>query len=159
MFVSIVSTLLLAQAGTAAAPAGNTKVALDAQVRATFTRLDTNKDGYVDRAEADAAMNAGLTARQAQVRKARDAEFTAIDTNKDGSISRQEFAMVGAPKAPATGHSPWLDRNDIDKNGRVALAEALAKATNGFDLLDTDKNGTISPAEVRAARAKRAPRK
>jgi hypothetical protein len=157
MFVSTVTMLMLMQAGAAAAPAANTKAGMDARIRAGFTRLDTNKDGFVDKAEADRAQSANLTARQAKFRQNREAAFAQFDTNKDGSISRDEFLNTGAPRAPA--QNAYLTRYDIDKNGRVALAEALAKETNDFERLDTDKNGTISPAEARAAQARRAQRK
>ena len=158
MFVSAISMLMAMQAATApAAPAGNTKAAMDAQIRANFTRLDTNKDGFVDKAESDRAISANVGAQQTKFREGREKQFAAFDTNKDGSISREEFLSVGAPKAPA--QNAWMNLYDIDKNGRVALAEALAKATNEFDRVDTDKNGTISQAEARAARARRTARK
>ena len=157
MFASSVAMLMFAQAATAAAPAANTKAGMDAQIRANFTRLDVNKDGFVDKAESDRAISANVTARQTRFRQGREKQFVAFDTNKDGSISRDEFLAVGAPTAPT--QNAFMTNYDIDKNGRVALAEALAKATNGFELVDTDKNGTISPAEARAAQARRTARK
>jgi Ca2+-binding EF-hand superfamily protein len=158
MFVTAVSMLLAAQAAQAA-PAANTKAGVDAQVRASFARLDVNKDGFVDRAEADRAQSAAVTARQTRFRQTRATQFAQLDTNKDGSISRQEFESVGAPQGPAAGKNAWMELNDIDRNGRVALAEAVAKATNNFDRLDSNKDGTITAAELRAARTRATPKK
>jgi hypothetical protein len=52
-----------------------------------------------------------------------------------------------------------MDNFDIDKNGRVALAEVVAKTRNEFDLLDKNKDGTVTPAEMRASQPRRAPRR
>lgn len=158
MLVSAISMLLAAQAAPAATPAANTKAAVEARVRAGFARRDINKDGFVDKAEADRDRSAGIAAAQARYRQTRAAQFARIDTNKDGSISRAEFESVGAPRA-AGGSNPWMDNFDIDKNGRVALAEVVAKTKNEFDLLDRNKDGTVTAAEMRAAQPRQAPRR
>jgi hypothetical protein len=68
---------------------------------ASFATLDTNKDGYVSKAEAqkDTSIDAG---------------FAAADKNKDGKLDRAEFAAAangttGAPmrtRAPEPTRSP-----------------------------------------------------
>ena len=74
--------------------------------REMFAKLDTNKDGFVTREEADAAHKAmaggireRLATRRADGSFARDrgAMFDRLDSNKDGSISRQEF-MAAQPQ-------------------------------------------------------------
>ena len=72
-----------------------------AHVREMFSKLDTNKDGFVTREEADAAhqaMAGGMHEKFARhfadggmPHADRGAMFDKLDTNKDGSISRQEF--------------------------------------------------------------------
>ncbi|MDB5698816.1 MAG: calcium-binding EF-hand-containing protein [Alphaproteobacteria bacterium] len=157
MTISGAMVFLLAQAAAATAPVAPakvaaqpqlpTKAAIQTQVKATFDRLDTNKDGWVDKAEAERGFDTSFKA-------AENAAFARFDTNKDGSISRAEFdASTGQPSAAA--RSAWITLNDVDKNGRVALAEATAKALGNFDRMDTDKNGVLSAEEIRAARARR----
>ena len=156
MTISGAMVFLLAQAAaTAPAPAAKagaqpqmpTKAGVQAQVKRTFDRIDANKDGWVDKAEAERDFDARFRARQ-------NAAFARIDANKDGSISRQEFdAASGQPTAQA--RSNWLTFNDVDKNGRVALAEATAKELGAFDRIDTDRNGILSAEELRAARTRR----
>ena len=45
-----------------------------------FAQMDANKDGYIDQAD-----------REAMARQQRDQWFDAADSNKDGSLSRAEF--------------------------------------------------------------------
>jgi Ca2+-binding EF-hand superfamily protein len=72
-----------------------------AHVREMFAKLDSNKDGFVTRAEADAAHQAMMGEMREKFEKHfadggmphpdRGAMFDKLDTNRDGSISRQEF--------------------------------------------------------------------
>ena len=72
-----------------------------AHVREMFLKLDTNKDGFVTREEADAmhqAMAGEMSEKFARhfadggmPHADRGAMFDKLDKNKDGSISRQEF--------------------------------------------------------------------
>ena len=72
-----------------------------AHVREMFAKLDTNKDGFVTREEADAAHQATAGEMREKFAKHlaeggmphpdRGAMFDKLDTNKDGSISREEF--------------------------------------------------------------------
>lgn len=126
------ATPLLAQTRTPAAPAGNvTRAQVEAQVKQVFDLADTNKDGFMSRAEFAKRMaavlnrtppgTAGAPSReQAQkMLNAADAAFNAVDTNHDGKLSRKE---------------------------------AGARALAAFDLMDTNHDGIVTPAEKRAAR-------
>ena len=128
-----------------AAPQPVTKATIDAQVKANFQRVDTNKDGKIDKAESDKFRAASLAAA-----------FAKLDTNKDGSISRQEFDALSPPRT-ASAANPWFAANDIDKNGVVELNEAIAKAERNFEALDKDHNGVLSAQEANAPRMRRAP--
>ena len=149
------TVFLLAQAAATpatqpkAAPQLPTKAALEAQTKALFERLDANKDGKVDRAEAEKAHAAAAARIEERRQKQRLDAFAKVDTNKDGLISRQEFDAAGKRPTPKEA---WFDANDIDKNGAVQANEALAKAQNRFDLIDTNKDGVLQATELRAAR-------
>ncbi|HKT15518.1 MAG TPA: EF-hand domain-containing protein [Allosphingosinicella sp.] len=154
--------LLIAQATTAApaatatpaqaAPQPTTKASIQARVGTAFDRLDTNKDGWVDRAEAQKAMDARNAAAAKQRSDAIAAAFTRLDTNKDGSLNRQEFTASITPYKAPPG-LPYMDGYDTDKNGRVSLSEATAAAMATFDKVDRDRNGVLSEQEERAAAA------
>ncbi len=152
-----------------------TRSAIEAKVKEHFAKIDTNGDGYVVKAEADAAHEKMMT-------EMRDRHFKMMDSNGDGSISRSEFdarhsgpmamgdhkpeagAMGGAMKHKGSHHpgkammmrhgGGLFERADADKDGRVSLAEALAVPMAHFDKVDANKDGTISPEERRAAHEK-----
>ena len=167
-----------------------TRSAVEAMVKDHFAKVDANRDGFIDKSEADAA-------REKMMADMRDRHFKMMDTNGDGSISRAEFdaeskmmAMHGdmppppppvadspnAPPAPPPppmmmhgggmammgGHGDMMmrhggdmfERADANKDGRVSLAEALAKPLAHFDKVDTNKDGTISPEARKAAHHK-----
>jgi EF hand len=106
-------------------------------MRERMKAADTNGDGQISRAEAQALP---------QLAK----NFDAIDTNKDGQVSPAEMrAMRDKMGKP---------RPDTDGDKRISREEAakyphLAK---DFDKLDTNKDGYLSGAEMQAAKGKHA---
>src|SRR6185295_13848451 len=73
-----------------------------------FEKLDTNSDGKVTVAEAQA----GAQAR-----------FTALDRNKDGVLTQAE--LEGGPR-------PMMKRADTNNDGKITLAEFQAQTTQFF---------------------------
>ena len=153
-----------------------TRSAVEAMVKVHFAQADTNGDGFITKAEADAA-------REKMETDMRDQHFKALDANGDGSISRAEFdahhdmhAMKearpgGEPHGPEMGGHMMMHEGgrgmgmamisdhmfesaDTNKDGRVSLAEALAKPMARFDMADANKDGTITPEERKAAHEK-----
>jgi Ca2+-binding EF-hand superfamily protein len=101
---------------------------------------DTNKDGLISRAEAEAGLP--------KVAK----HFDQLDTNKDGQISADEF-KAGHHKVKQM----HIAKADADKDGFISRAEAEANAprlAKHFDEIDTNKDGKLSREEIQAARAK-----
>jgi hypothetical protein len=151
---------------------------IESMVKAHFAKIDTNKDGFLIKDEVAAA-------HQAMMAERRDADFKDMDTDGNGAIARAEYdAQLAAhhPDKAAEGHQGMgLDhkdmghgreragtggiaermflRADVDKDGRVSLAEALAKPLQHFDQSDSNKDGVLTPAEreseLQAMKAKR----
>jgi hypothetical protein len=152
---------------------------IESMVKMHFAELDTNKDGFLTKAEVDAAHQAMMAERQ-------DAHFKEMDSDGNGSISRAEFdaRMAARPTGehgdgpdamghdhhgmgPGMGHAAMgghrgggmgermFESADADKDGRVSLAEALAKPLQRFDQADSNKDGILTPAERQSARQSR----
>lgn len=67
------------------------KTGAPAMDAASFTQIDTDKDGMLTKQEAKAA---GIELKT----------FSAMDVDKDGKVSQQEYLEVGAPAAPAKAY-------------------------------------------------------
>jgi Ca2+-binding EF-hand superfamily protein len=149
-----------------------------AHVQKMFARLDTNKDGFITKAEVDA-----LQAQHADKIEKRTEHFDPakifdrLDANHDGKVTRAEAeaahservaAKDGQPAvAHATGAGHLFDRADANKDGVITRAEFDAAgaqmkahmekagmhhafAGGMFDTADTNKDGKISLAEAQA---------
>ncbi|MGZ8285221.1 MAG: EF-hand domain-containing protein [Allosphingosinicella sp.] len=155
-----------------------TRSSLAARVQARFARADSNRDGFVTRDE--------VQARRADRREARgerrEQRFERLDSNNDGAISRAEFDSPRAERGVERGERRAMrgerrahrgDRGgmtagfgarglammDLNRDGRVALAEAQQAALQRFDRVDSNRDGTISQDERQAARAARQERR
>ncbi len=145
-------------------------------VRALFSRLDTNHDGFVTKDEVE-ALHGRMTMPMA-LGKRRDmrghgmdmgmsmadpaAMFDRLDANHDGVISRQEFiaahsrmrehrsAMMHGNAMGMAEH--MFEMSDLNHDGRVSLEEAQAAALARFDRADLNHDGKLTPEERREAR-------
>lgn len=115
---------------------------------AHFDRLDTNRDGFLSRAEVEPlGIPAGSAAPVAET--AADT-FRRMDTNADGFLSRAE---AGAMFSGIPGGS--FDAFDTNRDGFINMTEALphlqylqnrnAPALS-FNALDTDRDGFLNRA-------------
>ena len=149
---AIIFLLLLQAAKPAPAtrpPDMSTKAGVEAEAKAFFRTLDGNKDGKVERAEAQ-AFHSRAMALSGRLQREATATFTRLDTNKDGMLSREEYLAI-AGSMPST-REMWFDGNDANKDGRVELSEAVRRVQITFDALDTNKDGKLSAQEKAAAR-------
>ena len=150
-----------------------TRAEVQGHVARMFAKGDTNRDGVITKAEADAAHQAmagkrGMKGdRQAMGAMHRDpaAAFDRIDANRDGMISRDEFTRAHAQRAEKmAGHmqggrgmggmgmgGKMFERADLNHDGRVTQAEAQKEAFAYFDKVDTNRDGRITPEERQAA--------
>ena len=110
-----------------------------------FDRLDSDKNGSISRAEFDAHA-AARAERRAQ--RGGDGEMRVRRAMRHARMMRghRMGAMGGARFGGA-----MFERLDADKDGRVSLAEASARALQMFDKADADRNGTVTIEERRAA--------
>ena len=154
-----------------------TRADVQAHVARMFARLDVNKDGVITKAEADAAQAQFVTrAKQRMADRGQNADraFDRLDANKDGQVSRHEFdaGRVAREQREAlrqpgehVGGNVYLHRKggmgfagrmfemaDINKDGRVSLAEAQQAALQHFDRADLNRDGTLTPEERRQSR-------
>lgn len=151
ILASVASPALPQAGGTAQAkgPQPISRVVYMSRVDKTFGAVDTNKDGYSDRAEIEAAETRLLAARKGQMLKQREAAFRQLDKDKNGSLSLQEYNSAAAsqtPKADATARLNQLDKN---KDGRISMIESRAPAEAQFTRLDVNKDGILSVEEQR----------
>jgi Ca2+-binding EF-hand superfamily protein len=131
-----------------------------AKTREHFARIDTNRDGFLTKPEADAgraAMKAqrggklGGKDRKGQRLERRDpaVAFDRLDANKDGAISRDEFAR---------GHEMRIERRVELKNGktsgdghRMGMRHRGGGGMMGghmFAMADANKDGRVSLQEA-----------
>lgn len=107
-------------------------------------RADTDGDGKVSRAEADAASD-----------KRTGEWFEKLDLDKDGFVTSDEVKQAretrrGDMKARFDEHFKEADSNN---DGQLSLDEVQAKMprlADRFTALDTDKNGMLSKQELAA---------
>jgi Ca2+-binding EF-hand superfamily protein len=152
-FLTTVATAAAAQTTSTAAPTAQniTRTSFMQKVDNSFVLVDSNKDGFMERAEIESAEVKVLTTRKATLLRQREESFRKLDTNKDGSVSLQEFnAPLVAVAIPRGNATPVLSRLDTNKDGKVSLAENRTPAMAQFDRADSNKDGSLSPAEQKA---------
>lgn len=170
----------VAQTQNAPAAKVHTRAEVQAKIAEHFARLDTNRDGSLTKAEADAARQALRSQRgerRAERREdRRENAFARMDTDKNGAISRAEWDA-----APAQREQRWAARDrdgdgrldsrkggrrggmagfgghmfemaDANRDGRVTLQEAQAAALRHFDMADVNRDGQITPDERKQMR-------
>lgn len=161
-----------AKAAQVAKPLTRAEVAQKAQQH--FTKLDANKDGFLTKAEADAAAHAVHERVEQRMDKRGDAMFVRFDANKDGKVTRAEadavFAARKGARKDAKAAPSWdkfAGRLDTNKDGVISnaefdagqakfaqrVAESGSKrglAGNMFAAADSNKDGKVSLAEATA---------
>ena len=153
----IIGSALFALASPAAAqaqaPANITRAQVVADLNAAFGRVDTNKDGFITIAEADAAQKRVGAETAAKIAKDVEAQFAKLDVDHNGQLSLIEF-KAGAPQPKMLPGADILKRLDTNKDGKISAAEFQAERLGQFDRIDTNHDGAISVTEQQAARVR-----
>jgi hemolysin activation/secretion protein len=148
-----------------------TRTELTQTIQRQFARIDANKDGFVVKAEADAADKAIVQRTEQRLEKRGDTLFAKLDSNKDGKVTKAEadaaFAAAGA-KVKAKAKPSWdkfAARLDANKDGAITKAEFDSAQDKVADRVahrggmaarmlataDTNKDGKVSLQEATAA--------
>ena len=153
----IIGSALLALATPALAqtqaPANITRAQVVSELNAAFGRVDTNKDGFISVAEANAAQQRVGAETAARIAKEAEAQFAQLDVDHNGQLSIAEF-KAGAPKPKMLPGTEILKRLDANKDGKISSSEFQAERLGQFDRLDTNHDGTISATEQQAAQVR-----
>ncbi|HVF36620.1 MAG TPA: EF-hand domain-containing protein [Sphingomicrobium sp.] len=111
---------------------------------AAFDRLDSNKDGMISRDEFAKAREERIEKRVV-INRQGDA--------KDGAgAGKRAMRMHRMHRMGGMGGGRMIVMADVDKDGRITLAEAEAMALQHFDQMDSNRDGQVTPEERRAGR-------
>jgi hypothetical protein len=136
----------------------HTRAEVGTHVRTLFERLDTNRDGYITRAEVEARKGERRNRIEKRIERRGAAAgghmFDRIDTNRDGVISRSEFEA-----APMRHERRMVMRTDHDRDGRRDAMRGM-RGMRGmpmglgnlhgrmFDMADANRDGRVSLQEA-----------
>jgi len=99
-----------------------------------FAKLDTNKDGKVDKNELAAGMRVF---------------FDKLDTNKDGKVDKSELAAKQEKWHGRGGHGGgFLARMDQNGDGAIDATELQAAVNKRFERMDANHDGAIEKDEL-----------
>jgi Ca2+-binding EF-hand superfamily protein len=139
-----------------------TRAALAQHVQALFAKLDSNRDGSITKAEADAAkgkmherMEQRIEHRADRNGGDRRAIFDRIDANRDGTISRAEFeaAPTREERRIVIRDGNGADGGERGMHGMHGMRGGGMGGLHGalFEMADANRDGRVTLQEATAA--------
>lgn len=140
-----------------------TRAAMVQNVQEHFAKLDTNRDGFVSKDEADKARDEMHSAMHGRIETRiadhgmdmpdRREMFDRLDTNHDGSISRDEFTSA-KPQVNERKVIVIKDGKEGDTQIRMHhMGMGMRFGGHLFEMADADKDGRVSMQEATNAAA------
>lgn len=120
-----------AKPAAAAGKGDVTRAQMKAESKRVFDLADTDKDGFMSKAEFRVRMGAVLNR---------------TPPGTPGAPSKEEAQRI------LTAADAAFKAVDTDGNGKLNLSEATARPLAAFDVVDTNKDGVVTLAEKMAAR-------
>jgi Ca2+-binding EF-hand superfamily protein len=105
-----------------------------ARARAEFDNLDTNRDGVIERAEAEALVHA---------------EFNQYDTDRDNKVTEPELRLI-VQRSMQREQAERQQAEARRRQGLVAINDFIDLQLRSADQLDKNNDGKISQAEYAA---------
>jgi hypothetical protein len=113
------------------------------KLAARFDQMDVNKDGYLDR-----------TDMQARMEQHRADFFKGADTNKDGRVTRDEFIVEQGARSAERRQHRGQRAQAAGQQAPIRQApseqQRIEFAGNAFDRMDANKDGVLTQAEFDA---------
>jgi Ca2+-binding EF-hand superfamily protein len=109
-----------------------------ARARAEFQNLDTNRDGFVERPEAEALVHS---------------EFNQYDTDRDNKVSEAEMRRIVQAALLREEQAREQQRREQEaqkRKGMMALNEFIDMQLRGADQLDKNNDGRVTTQEYTA---------
>lgn len=132
-------------AGATQTQEGDASSTPDAQAKALFVRLDTNRDNQLQASELRQAVKVGIQALYAM-----------IDTDRDGQLTLAE-TEAGVETVGRMAGELVFQHADTDRNGQISRAEfekaIMEPARVAFAVADLNHDGQISLQELQSLRA------
>jgi Ca2+-binding EF-hand superfamily protein len=139
-----------------------TRATLGQHVQTLFAKLDTNRDGSITKAEADAAKAVRHERIEKRIERRADGDggdrramFDRIDSNRDGTISRSEFdaaprreerrIVIRDGKGPDAGGHGMHGMHKMRGAGMGGLHGAM------FEMADSNRDGRVTLQEATTA--------
>lgn len=131
-----------------------TRAEAEAAALEAFTRIDANADGFLTQAE----MKSARETRRAEM-KAKWEEKRAGKEPREPKGERDPAKMEARKAKMAEKAAEHFAAVDTDGDGSWSQAEFTVQRLEFFGKMDTDANGTISAAEIEAAKAEKKERR
>ncbi len=131
-----------------------TRAEAEAVAAAAFAKIDTNADGFLTEAEQKAAREA----HRAEMR-AKWEDKRAGRQPREPEGERRPAKMEARKARMAEMAAERFDAADTDGDGRWSQAEFTLHRLEFFGRLDADADGILSAAEIEAAKAERKERR